>query len=105
LALAIDYDLWLRMAGRYPFDYVEEPLVKYRTGHANLSRRKAERVRIAGFIMHRFLDAYGGRQALDPAWVRRTLAEHCCDMGSALAGGVRPLWYLRALAHRPQHPV
>ena len=33
--------------------------------------------------------------------VYRTLAEHCCDMGSALAGGVRALWYLRALAHRP----
>ncbi len=103
LALAIDYDLWLRVARRYPFDYVDEPLVKYRTGHANLSRRKLERVRTAGFILHRFLDTAGGRKALDPAWVRRTLAEHCCDMGSALTGPGRALWYLRALGYRPQH--
>ena len=34
--LAIDYDLWLRIAQRYPFDFVDEPLVKYRTGHASL---------------------------------------------------------------------
>src|SRR5262249_35109507 len=35
LALAIDYDLWLRAATRFHFDYVPEPLVKYRVGHAN----------------------------------------------------------------------
>lgn len=103
LALAIDYDLWLRAARHYPFDYVDEPLVKYRTGHANLSRRKLERVRTAGLIMKRFLDTYKGRELLEPAWIRRTLAEHCCDMGSALMGPARALWYVRALGYRPQH--
>src|SRR5256885_880946 len=44
LALAIDYDLWLRAATRYSFDYVAAPLVKYRVGHPNLSSRVEERL-------------------------------------------------------------
>ena len=43
LALAIDYEFWLRVASSYAFDYVDEPLVQYRTGHASLSRRTEER--------------------------------------------------------------
>src|SRR5262249_21031269 len=103
LAPAIASGLGLRVARRYPFAYVEEALGKYRTGHANLSRRKVERVRTAGFIMRRFLDTYGGRSLLEPAWVRRTLAEHCCDMGSALTGPRRAWWYMRALGYRLRH--
>ena len=60
LALAIDYDLWLRIAQRYPFDYVDEPLVKYRTGHASLSRRTEERLKTAARIMTRFLEPSEG---------------------------------------------
>ncbi len=103
LALAIDYDLWLRVAPHYRFDYVDEPLVRYRTGHANLSRRHLERVEIAGFILRRFLNERGGRKLLEPALLRLALAEHCCDMGSALKGPRRAAWYGRALCYRPQH--
>ena len=39
--LAIDYDLWLRVAKHYEFDFVDEELVKYRTGHGNLSKKLA----------------------------------------------------------------
>src|SRR5579864_1281079 len=39
LDLAIDYDLWLRIAKHYAMDYVDESLTHYRTGHGNLSRR------------------------------------------------------------------
>src|SRR5215831_18389809 len=103
IGLAIDYDLWLRAALGYRFDFVDEPLVKYRTGHDSLSRRKRERVRTAHAIVSRFLDERGGRAALPPPLVRRTLAELCCDMGSAVAGVERIGWFLRALWHRPQH--
>src|SRR5262249_61654862 len=44
LPLAIDYDLWLRLASHGRFDYVDEPLVVYRTGHANLSARTLDRL-------------------------------------------------------------
>ena len=53
-----DYDLWLRVALHYRFDYVDAPLVKYRTGHASLSQRKRERVRTAQAIIRRFLDEF-----------------------------------------------
>src|SRR5262249_58287596 len=82
LALAIDYDLWLRVATRWRFDHVEGAVVKYRTGHANLSRRRPERVRTARLIIRRFLDDHGGRSTLDPALVRLALAENCLDMGA-----------------------
>jgi glycosyltransferase involved in cell wall biosynthesis len=105
LPLAMDYDLWLRVALRYPFDFVDEPVVLYRTGHANLSRRSLERSRVVGRIMRRFLDEYGGRRALPPSVVRLTLAEHCCDVGSAMQGPWRAAWYARALTYRPLHPL
>jgi glycosyltransferase involved in cell wall biosynthesis len=105
LPLAMDYDLWLRVALRYRFDYVDEPLVKYRTGHANLSRRSLERARVVGSIMRRFLDAHGGRKALSRGVIRLTLAEHSCDVGSAMQGPWRAAWYVRALAYSPLHPL
>ncbi|MFO0936729.1 MAG: glycosyltransferase [Gemmataceae bacterium] len=51
LDLAIDYDFWLRAAHHTEFDYVDERLVRYRTGHGNLSQRVADRVATACTIM------------------------------------------------------
>jgi glycosyltransferase involved in cell wall biosynthesis len=104
LGLAVDFDFWLRAAARYRFDYVDEPLVKYRTGHANLSSRAEERLATVDRIMHRFLDRRGGRLMLDPKVVRRAFAEIYFDMGllrrqrSRLAA--LPC-YVRALALTP----
>lgn len=71
LPLAIDYELWLRLAGDYRFDYVDEVLVDYRTGHANLSRRTAERLELVLEIMDRFVAAGPGRERLAPEVIRR----------------------------------
>jgi glycosyltransferase involved in cell wall biosynthesis len=104
LALAIDYDLWLRVALHYPFDYVDEPLVQYRTGHANLSRRVEERLATVNTIMERFLDKHGGRGVLDPGVVRRARAETCCHLALARRQRSRLAalpWYVRALALWP----
>jgi glycosyltransferase involved in cell wall biosynthesis len=106
LELAIDYDLWLRAARHFRFDYVPEALVAYRVGHGSLSSRAVERGRAVRFIMNRFLRERGGRDALDPALVRLALAEHYCDQAA-----IRPRqptlpllgWYLRALGYRPWH--
>ncbi len=106
IPMSIDYDLWLRIALRYHFDFVDEPLVLYRTGHANLLTRLSERIWCVRKIIFRFLDERGGRERLDPAFVRMVLAEHCCDIASS-AGQGRPwfrlVWYLRALGYRPHH--
>jgi glycosyltransferase involved in cell wall biosynthesis len=56
LPMGIDYDLWIRLAARYRFDYVDEPLVKYRTGHANLSKNTLKRYECAQKIMNKALD-------------------------------------------------
>jgi glycosyltransferase involved in cell wall biosynthesis len=104
LPLSVDYDLWLRVALRYRFDHVDEPLVEYRTGHANLSSRTEERLTTVLDIMRRFLDERGGREVLDPSAIRYAEAETCYHIGLAR----RPVsrlaalpWYLRALLRAP----
>ena len=75
------YERALKIALRHRFDYVDEPLVEYRTGHANLSSRTEERLATALRVMHRFLDEFGGREVLDPAAVRYAEAETCYHIG------------------------
>jgi glycosyltransferase involved in cell wall biosynthesis len=104
LSLAIDYDLWLRAAARWRFDFVDEPLVKYRVGHASLSRRTEERLATAERIMRRFLDEHGGRSLLDPRLVHRAWAETCRHR--ALAARSRSRWaalgqLARSLSYEP----
>jgi hypothetical protein len=104
LALAIDYDLWLRVARHFTFDYVAEPLVEYRIGHANLSSRVEERLQTALGIMDRFLSEHGGRRLLEPGLVRRAYAQTYCHL--ALYAGQRSRWaafgwLARSLLQRP----
>ncbi len=82
--LAIDYDLWLRVAVHYRFDYVNEPLVRYRCGHGNLSRRVGERLQIATLILRRFALRDGHRVLPDD-----------------LARSQAATWHHLALAYRP----
>ncbi|MCX7664911.1 MAG: glycosyltransferase [Gemmataceae bacterium] len=53
IGVAIDYDLWLRVAAHYQFDYVPEPLILYRTGHTNLSSKVRDRILVALSILKR----------------------------------------------------
>jgi len=104
--LAIDYDLWLRAAGHYHFDFVDEPLVQYRVGHGNLSRRVGERLKTALLLMRRFLHGYDGVHHVERQAMRQSLAETFCNMGFALrpyAATQSSTWFLRALARAPRH--
>jgi glycosyltransferase involved in cell wall biosynthesis len=106
LALSIDFDLWLRVALKHEFDFVDAPLVKYRTGHASLSQRTEERLATVNLIVSRFLDKYGGRSALAPSVIRIARAE--TSFHAALAKRTRsrlaalPL-YLHCLILCPMH--
>lgn len=102
LPLAIDYDLWLRVARHYTFDYVDEPLVRYRTGHANLSSRLSERVGIVLGIVRRALNRRGGAEDVTAKAIAESWASPC----RALAYVTRqssPMqaipWYARAARH------
>jgi glycosyltransferase involved in cell wall biosynthesis len=104
LSQAEDYDLWLRAAPHFVFDFVDEPLVRYRIGHASLTCRLEERVRSVEQILHRFQARQHGPN-LRPL-VRAKLA----GTYSAYALLVRDRSRLRALASylhalraRPHH--
>jgi len=96
--LAIDYDLWLRVARHYAFDFVDEELVKYRTGHGNLSRKLADRVETALSIMRRAESRHGGE--VPPGRVAEAHASTCRTLAYVLREsepGTAARWYLRAL--------
>jgi len=98
LQLAIDYDLWLRASRRFDFDFVDEPVVRYRTGHANLSSRLRERIMTVLSILRRF----GGEPGVDPRAINRAIGSTCRTMGFvARQEGVLPAarWYFRAALH------
>ena len=99
LDLAIDFDFWLRVAGHYRFDFVDEPLVSYRCGHGNLSRRVGERLKIAIMLMHQHLHR-GAAARLPKHIVRDALARTYWHMGIAMSPH-EPLssvhWFGRAL--------
>ena len=56
LPMAIDYDLWLRIALHYEFDFVDEPLFKYRVGHGHMSENKDRRFECAWRVMNEYFD-------------------------------------------------
>ena len=101
LDLAIDYDLWLRVAARTEFAGVAEKLVLYRTGHANLSKRLADRVLTADSIMTRALERRNLWERLPKSLVGEGYAStyralaHTLSRGEPWAG-LR--WYARAAA-------
>jgi glycosyltransferase involved in cell wall biosynthesis len=100
---AEDYDLLLRLTQRCRVDYVDEPLVLYRTGHGNLSSQHEKRFRAVVGIMRRFL-ASGGRGQLPADLVRRSWAETFCHWGAARRDHAflgAALMYARALCRRP----
>jgi glycosyltransferase involved in cell wall biosynthesis len=106
LPVAIDYDLWLRVAPLFRFDHTDEPLVMYRTGHANLSSRAAERLDVVLRIMRRFRDE-GAGGLIDGRVLRRAQADTLChraELQHARGGWLATLpWYARALAAAPGH--
>lgn len=53
-----DFDLWLRIAIHYPFDFVDKPLIKFRAGHSSVSKREGVIARCGSLIAKRFLEKY-----------------------------------------------
>jgi glycosyltransferase involved in cell wall biosynthesis len=106
IPLAIDYDFWLRVARHYPFGVVDEPLVAYRVGHVNLSRRQLDRLHVARLIMHRFVTHYDEPAALSDDARSRAEAETFTHLGIIARGYSRraaAAWLWRALKTEPRH--
>lgn len=98
--LAIDYDLWLRVAKHHAFDHVDEELVLYRTGHGNLSKKVSDRVATALSIMHRAESRSGVADAVPAGRIAEGYASTCRTIGyvvRAAEPATAATWYLRAL--------
>lgn len=98
--LAIDYDLWLRVAKFYEFDFVNEELVRYRTGHGNLSKKLRDRVDTAMSIMHRAESRYGAADDVPAAVIADGYASTCQTLAYTMRASeprAALRWYLRAL--------
>jgi glycosyltransferase involved in cell wall biosynthesis len=98
--LAIDFDLWLRVAKHHTFDFVDEDLVRYRTGHGNLSKKLLDRVDIALSIMHRAEQRYGVGKEVPADRIAEAYASTCRTLGYVLRESepaTAMKWYLRAL--------
>lgn len=97
--LSIDYDLWLRVARHWRFANLPEPLVRYRTGHGNLSKKLWDRVDTALAIMTRAVRRGSGE--LPRAVVAEGYSSTCNTLGYVLRPS-EPLtaarWYARGLA-------
>ncbi|MCI0699462.1 MAG: glycosyltransferase family 2 protein [Planctomycetia bacterium] len=99
--LAIDYDLWLRVAKFHAFDFVDEELVRYRTGHGNLSKKLRDRVDTAMSIMHRAETRYGVAEKVPSEVIADGYASTCQTLAYTMRA-TEPVtsarWYLRALS-------
>jgi glycosyltransferase involved in cell wall biosynthesis len=98
--LAIDYDLWLRVAKHYEFDYVPEPLVLYRTGHGNLSQKLSDRVGTVFCIKNRAVYRRGLVNEIPAAVIAEGYGSTCQTLAYVMRPS-EPLtamkWYWRAM--------
>lgn len=60
LRMGIDYDLWLRLSVKYPFAYLDRPLVRYRIWGGQMSNRLGERFDNCFKLLERFLERHPG---------------------------------------------
>ncbi len=102
--MAIDYDLWLRVARHYRFVCIDEPLVQYRTGHNNLSRRVDERGQIALSIIQKLMTNSDVKEHIPHSIMKTANFSIFCTLGyvNRPKSFVRSLeWYFRAWRLKP----
>ena len=71
----LDYDLWLRSARFYQFDFVDEPLVKYRVRLGSIGPRSDWQFESALAIMREFLEVHEGSTYLSKKLIHQAFAE------------------------------
>lgn len=101
--MSIDWDLWLRFATQYTFDYVNEDLLLYRQDHpGQMSRDMETRHACSDKIFSNFLKKYGDR--LNPGDVREAMRYTYNTRGYSLRG-VNPVqsynYYVRSFMEDP----
>ncbi|MBS0394291.1 MAG: glycosyltransferase family 2 protein [Proteobacteria bacterium] len=91
-----DFELWLRIAERWPLGYIEHPLVMYRYTPGSLSGNKLRTAMAALEVVEEFWQARPDLRRAKPRLMRRSLSRHQATAGwAALREGQR----VRALRH------
>jgi hypothetical protein len=81
LRMGIDWDLWLRIATRYEFDFVDEPLLLYRVGHTGQMSKNIEvRLKCSDRIMEKFIQNHPGM--VDEGTIREAYFYTFCNRGN-----------------------
>lgn len=100
-----DFELWLRMAARWPVAFIDRPLVQYRRRPGSLSDDKLVTARCALDVVETFWREHPEYRKRHPGVYRHSIAEHLAVAGaSALARGSRGAalsYLLRALRRDP----
>lgn len=102
--LSEDFDLWLRIARRWPIAYVDQPLVKYRHRPGSLSEDKFVTGLSALQVVEKFWNENPEYAREVPTLQRRSLARHLTFTGSAALARSRGLaipYLLRSLRRDP----
>ena len=103
LRMGIDYDLWLRFSTQYEFDYVEQPLVRYRQWPGQMSINWNSRYLTGIAIMKRFLHEFPdvvNKRTVNYAWAHTYAGFGSCARGAGRRIEALRL-YLRALRFNP----
>jgi len=103
-----DFELWLRMAARWPVGFVDRPLVKYRRSSGSLSGNKLVTARAALDVIESFWREHPEYARAHPRVHSRSVAEHLAMAGAAAMAqgqtGVALRYLIRALWHDPARP-
>jgi len=98
-----DFDLWLRMAERWPAGFIDRPLTQYRRRAGSLSDDKFKTGLAALDVIERFWQTHDDYRRQNPRLWRHSLAQHLCVTGAAASAQHRHYdafgYLLRALLH------
>jgi glycosyltransferase involved in cell wall biosynthesis len=85
-----DFELWLRMAAKWPVAYIDRPLLRYRYSPGSLSNNRLKTAIDAFGVIRAFWDEHPDYRAAHPALYRRSLGIHLSTLGyTSLGAGNR----------------
>jgi glycosyltransferase involved in cell wall biosynthesis len=81
--LSEDFDLWLRIAERWPIGFLDRPLTRYRRRPGSLSENKFNTGLAALDVVENFWRTHGDYHRLNPRLWRQSLSRHLRFVGAA----------------------
>ena len=106
IRMGIDYDLWLRFSTQYEFDYVDRPLLYYRTWSGQMSSNCQGRYRSGIDIMNNFLREFPAavdKATQSTAWAHTYVGFGQCLLQSEKSTASALRLYMRALRYKPSY--